>query len=163
MSNEPTSFSPDERLMGALAHIGVVVPYAGVLVPLTIWLTQRKKSAFVEIQGLQALLYMLFLTILPFVLWPPLVIMPIFTTQAMALFDNSGTSGAPTGINWFIMIILFVLPFALAVLVLLFLLALVIYGLIGAAVTYSGRDFRYPVFGRIAQRFASQGRPMGQS
>ena len=153
MTSPPLPPSPqDDRLTAALAHVGVLVPYAGVLIPLLVWLNQRNKNTFVEFQALQALLYRLFIMVMPIAVWPFLMLMVPISVPAMALFDNSLQGGAPTGINYVIMTILFYLPLILAILVILAVVALIIFGLFGAAMVYSGRDFKYPVFARLAQR-----------
>lgn len=63
---------PDENLMAALAHAGVLIT---VIVALVIWLTQKDKSKYVEFQAKQALVYqlvvgvaMLMMSILSFIL-----------------------------------------------------------------------------------------------
>ena len=149
------STSENDKLTAALAHIGVIVPYAGILVPLLVWLTHRKKAPFVEFHALQALLYRIFLMLFPVFIWPLIMIMAFLSTPTMALLDNSGPSGEPSGINYVVMTVLFFTPFALAILFLLLILALVLYGLIAAALVYSGRNFRYPFLARIAERLGS--------
>jgi uncharacterized protein len=47
---------PDDQLMAALAHAGVLIT---VVVALVIWLTQKEKSKYVEFQAKQALVYQL--------------------------------------------------------------------------------------------------------
>lgn len=47
---------PDDNLMAALAHAGILI---AVIVALVIWLTQKDKSKYVEFQAKQALIYQL--------------------------------------------------------------------------------------------------------
>jgi uncharacterized Tic20 family protein len=49
-----TKAVPDDNLMAALAHAGVLIT---VIVALAIWLTQKEKSKYVEFQAKQALVY----------------------------------------------------------------------------------------------------------
>lgn len=49
----------DERNLAMLAHlsalVGLIVPFGNVIAPLVIWLMQRRRSAFVAEQSLEAL------------------------------------------------------------------------------------------------------------
>lgn len=57
---------PDDNLMAALAHAGVLIT---VIVALVIWLTQKEKSKYVEFQAKQALVYQLVVGVALIVLW----------------------------------------------------------------------------------------------
>jgi len=59
----------DERIMAALGHICILIPYIGVLVPIVIWITQKEKPRFVAGQALQAIAYQLFLLVAFFTGW----------------------------------------------------------------------------------------------
>ncbi len=65
----PVSAAPtqDERIMAALAHIALIIPYAGLVVPAIVWITQKDKSRWIRFQALQALAYQVALMLLWFV------------------------------------------------------------------------------------------------
>jgi uncharacterized protein len=62
----PANKVPDDNLMAALAHAGVLIT---VIVALVIWLTQKEKSKYVEFQAKQALVYQLVVGVVLLVLW----------------------------------------------------------------------------------------------
>lgn len=51
--------SSDERLMAGVVHSMSLIPGLGLIVPLWIWISQRKWSKFVAYHALQALVYQL--------------------------------------------------------------------------------------------------------
>lgn len=57
----------DERIMAALSHLAIVLPFMGVIAPTVIWVTQKDKSRFVAFQALQALVYQLVLIVAGFI------------------------------------------------------------------------------------------------
>ncbi|MFZ2455694.1 MAG: DUF4870 domain-containing protein [Candidatus Altiarchaeia archaeon] len=57
---------PDDNLMAALAHAGILIT---VIVALVIWLTQKEKSKYVEFQAKQALVYQLVVGVALLVMW----------------------------------------------------------------------------------------------
>jgi uncharacterized Tic20 family protein len=59
-STRPTQ---DDRIMAALSHITVILPFFGVVAPIIIWVTQKEKSQYVAFQALQALAYQLSLIV----------------------------------------------------------------------------------------------------
>ncbi len=52
-----TDFSPtqDDKIVSALAHVAIILPFWGLIVSALIWVTQREKSAYIRDQALQAL------------------------------------------------------------------------------------------------------------
>jgi uncharacterized Tic20 family protein len=137
MSVTPSS---EERLMAAIAHAAVVVFGPGILVGVFIWLTQKEKAAYASNQGLQAAVFQLVGMILTMVMW---VAWGIFYALTWIPFVQNPEllDGPPPPIFWIGMISM-VVP-------LLVMLAWSLYGLWGALQTFRGRDFRYPLIGKL--------------
>jgi uncharacterized Tic20 family protein len=47
----------DDRLLAALSHAMILIPYVGILITFAIWLINRVKSKYVAFQSLQAGFY----------------------------------------------------------------------------------------------------------
>ncbi len=123
----PHKFGPapaqDEKLMAAAAHASILVPHAGLLVPLVLWLMHSNsgRAPFVAAQARQAFFFQLSVVALE---WLVIIL--------------GGAFGFLTfGLGWFL----------IAPLVGLGHLAAAILGIIGAVDTFHGRDFRYPIIG----------------
>ena len=55
-----TAASSDEKILAALAHGSVFLMFLGPVVPVILWVTQRKKSNYVSFHALQAMGYQAF-------------------------------------------------------------------------------------------------------
>lgn len=115
----------EERVMAALAHASILLPHAGLLVPLILWLTQsgRPDRAFAAFQAKQAFVFHLSAVVLEWLV--------IFACFVLGFFSM--------GLSWFLIVPIVGLGH----------LGATIFGLIGAVDTYNGRDFRYPVLGSM--------------
>lgn len=132
--------NPENRLLAALSHASVLFSSPGVIVPIVIYATQRKKSAYISFQALQALIWQIIsfvFTILASSCMVGAIFIPIlFATasqneRALELFGG-GT---------------FVMTMVSVFLMIFGNLAFIIYGIIGAVMTYQGKDFRYVFIG----------------
>jgi uncharacterized Tic20 family protein len=145
--SEPSAISPpsqDDRIVAALAHATVILPFWGVLGAIVIWATQKEKSRFIAFQSLQAVVYHFMLVLASFlagacymcsILAFPIVMMA--TTSA----DPSGEVGPAVFLPM-------ALPFAILAGSLLGWFSFVVYGMVGAAAALQGKDFRYVWIGR---------------
>ncbi|MEN8242668.1 MAG: DUF4870 domain-containing protein [Chloroflexota bacterium] len=79
-----TQYSTEERIMAAVSHAAILLPYVGAIVPLGVWVTQREKSDWVRFQALQALVFqtMLFVVLM---LSSCLVIPILFASMGFAV------------------------------------------------------------------------------
>jgi len=146
----PSGLNQEERLLAALSHASILFSYVGVIVPIVIWLTQKGKSAYTEFQALQALILqaavlvfnMLFMACFMCVIFVPILVMP--------LAENEEAAGlAFGGMFIVIMIMSFLIPLGN--------LAFIIYGIVGAVMTYQGKDFRYVIIAnRLKKRRITQ-------
>src|SRR5438128_2418632 len=120
--------SDGERLMAALAHLSILVPHAGIIAPLVLWLVHQGTAPYAAYQAKQAFYFHLGIIVLT---WSFIISAIVFCVATLGL-----------GL--------------LALLPLLFLvpalhLAPAIYGIIGAVHCYEGRDFRYWLIGEWVQ------------
>ncbi len=150
MSEELTT-TQDERVMAGLAHGSTLLGLftngiGGIGAALIIWITQKEKSAYVAFQALQALVYQvvtLLITMMVWMCWGCLWMLLILPP----LIANPGAYEAAPPAGMWIGLVFMVIPFGLMALTTL-------YGLVGAAQTLRGRDFRYAV---IANWLEKQG------
>jgi uncharacterized Tic20 family protein len=141
---EPTLPTQDERIMGALPHISVLIPYIGVIVPIMIWVTQKDKSRFVYIHALQAAAYQLVLFVATPLGWG-CYILSFFLMFPMIPIMESGS-------EWpFIAATAF--PFCVLGLIGLGWLFFLIYGIVASIQVFQGKDFRYIIIGDQIERF----------
>ena len=149
MSTETTNSTPtqDERVMGALAHIGTFIPTIGVIIPIVIWITQKDKSRYAAFQALQAAAYQLALLLLWFLgmacyMGSIFLMVPVIAMSQSSNFNPE-------------MLFAF-LPLGIIGFIGLFWLASLIYGIVAAVRTFQGKDFRYILIGKQIERFYSK-------
>jgi uncharacterized Tic20 family protein len=137
---ETPSVSQEVRLLAAISHASVLFPNIGVFVPIGIYLTQKKNSSYLGFQALQALIWqivMFVFSILTSSCMVGSIFIPVLlatTSQNERLFElSAGGVLVATIVSVFLMVVGN--------------LVFVIYGIIGAAMTYQGKDFRYVFIG----------------
>ena len=138
----------DERILAALAHASVILPFWGLIGAIVIWVTQREKSRFVSFQALQGVAYQLVLVLGGFLgfacymcsVLGMLLMMPIGRIEP----DTAGGALAT---------IVSLFPFCILGLLMLAGFAFVLYGLYGAVRVLQGHDFRYVVIGPWLERY----------
>lgn len=141
-STEPTQ---DDRIMAALSHITIILPFLGVVAPIIIWVTQKEKSEYVAFQALQALAYQLSLVVLYFIgmgCYMCSFFGPFLSMLFSAEEPNSVVLGA------FVLI-----PFTVMGLLFLGVIGYIIYGLVAAVMVVQGKDFRYMLIGNRLERY----------
>jgi uncharacterized Tic20 family protein len=141
---ESTLPSQDERIMGALPHISVLIPYIGVIVPILIWVTQKDKSRFVYLQALQAAAYQLALFVATLLGWGCYILSFVLLIPTIALIQPSS--------EWPVLAVTFI-PFCVLGLIGLGWLLFLIYGIVAAIQVFQGKDFHYIVIGNQVERF----------
>jgi uncharacterized Tic20 family protein len=140
-----TDLSQETRLLAALSHVSVFFSYIGVLVPIVIYLTQKKKSSYIGFQSLQALIWQFAafaFNMLASVCMVGAIFIPIFlavSSQNERLLELSN-GGIFIGIIVSVFLMVFIN------------LAFIVYGIIGAVLTYQGKDFRYAVIGKSIKK-----------
>ena len=143
--DEQSGIKQDERLLAALAHGSILLApltngVGGIVTALVIWMIKREKSPYVAFQALQALAYQVatfVVTGLAMCCWT--AVWMLMWMPAMAANPEAYQDVPPTGM-W-IGLALGIIPLAVGA-------ATLIYGLVGAARTLGGHDFRYAVIGK---------------
>ncbi len=146
----PAGKNQDDRIWAAVAHGSAFFVFFGPVIPLVIWVTQRKKSGYVTFHALQAMIYQS-LFFWAWVLLIPLLALIVFGILILVgLGSKQATGGEP---------LLGMLPSILIFVVMLGTLLLYIgVGIEGAVASLMGRDFRYPFFGRrLARKLQYEG------
>jgi len=143
-STEPAQ---NDKIMAALAHISALLPLMGVIAPIVIWATQKDKSEFVAFQALQAVAYLL-LMILAWFVGMGCYMLSFFSTFLTIPFAES--SGAPD--SPFLMLGFFV-PFIIFGLIFLGGAIFIIYGVVGAIMTFQGKNFHYLFLGNRLETY----------
>jgi uncharacterized Tic20 family protein len=142
----------EENWVGGLSHLTVIIQFWGLVTPLIVWLTQHERSVRLRFHSLQAVFYQL-AAIVGQIVWFFGYLLMMFLSMFLGLFslpaDAASTASEVdpiTGAIGLIMMIGFILIAFLPVLV------VPLYNLIaivGGILTMRGRDFRYPILGRI--------------
>jgi uncharacterized Tic20 family protein len=149
---EAVTPTQDDRVMAALSHVSVLLPMMGVITPTVIWVTQKEKSPYVAYQALQALVFQLSMIAVWF------ISMGCYICSFLTMFiilPFAASVEPSQSISPFFGLPIFTPFLVLGVIFVVFLLY-IIYGLIGAAMTLQGRNFRYLFIGLRIERFMQE-------
>ncbi len=142
----PGAPTQDERTYAALSHAGALtIP---VVVPLVFWWLERKKSAYVRFQALQALVYQVVMLILSIGCVACLLVGVLAPVNG--LVSDSGATHFESASHLSVWIGL--AAFMLGLVLFLILLLMLVYATAASVRTYQGADFRYPLIGKICSR-----------
>ncbi len=129
----------DDRIWAAIAHGSGFFVFFGPITPVILWFTQRKKSAYVAFQALQAMVYQ------SLFFWTWVLLVPLLMVVIVFIALFAGLLLARDQGNQFL------IGFLPQLLVWgTFLGTFLLYagiGVWGAIASLTGRDFRYPFFG----------------
>jgi uncharacterized Tic20 family protein len=130
----------NDKIMAAIAHILVIIPFWGLIGASIIWATHKNKSHFVAYQALQAIVYQLlsglagvafgcytFILTL-YLLFPP-------TPNIRTTEPSAGLILYPSVIGWLVIV------------------AYVVYAIWGGISVLRGHDFRYLIIGTRLEQF----------
>jgi uncharacterized Tic20 family protein len=150
---QPPTPTPDERVLAALSHVSVLLPLVGVIAPIVIWVTQREKSKFVAFQSLQAMVYQLTIIVGWILSWGCYMcsFFGIFTGMFLGASLESSGSGETFAI------LASLLPLLVFGVIMVFGIAFIIYGVVGAVMAFQGKPFRYIIIGERVERFMQSG------
>jgi uncharacterized Tic20 family protein len=146
--------SQDDRIMAALAHVSVLLPFTGLLAPIIIWATQKNKSPYVRFQALQAVAFQITLIVAWFAGGACYMCSAFGTFPLMVLAAPSSSTPpqATVPLVGFSLLAIF-LPFVVFGLAALVGIAFLVYGLIAAVLTLQGKPFKYVILGRRIERY----------
>ena len=139
--------------MAALAHASAILPMWGIIAAIVIWATQKDKSLFVRFQALQATVYQITMILGAFLLGA-CYMCSIFSFPLTMMAIPS--AGQPSGDVNPIFLLPMAIPFAVMGIGLLAWFAFVLYGIIAAAQTLQGKDFRYLVIGNRLESYLAK-------
>jgi uncharacterized Tic20 family protein len=124
------------RFYSAISHLSILLPPIGLIVPITVWITQRRKSSVVNFQALQATIY-----------YVVFIMMMIFSILIDERYMQNLMSPGHLDSDFFYWRIL--RDWVMCLLPVSFML----YGILGAVQTFRGKDFRYLFLGNILFHF----------
>jgi uncharacterized Tic20 family protein len=142
---EAPTLSQEVRLLAAISHAAVLFTTIGFVVPVGIYLTQKKKSSYLAFQALQALIWQIVMFVFSMLASSCMVgsiFIPVLLTTALQNERLIGLSGG--GMFIAIMISVFVMTIGN--------LGFIVYGIIGAVMTYQGKNFRYVFVGNRIEK-----------
>jgi uncharacterized Tic20 family protein len=139
--------SQNDRTMAGLAHLAIIVPFWGMIAPIVIWATQKDKSKFIVFQAIQALVYQVLL-ILVTMLGMGCYMVSFFSMFSTISSTTSESSTLPAG---------FFLPFAVMGGIFIVYLVFIIYGIVAAVLTFTGKNFRYVILGGWIEKYMNRG------
>jgi uncharacterized Tic20 family protein len=131
--------SRDECLYACLSHAGALL--LPVFIPLGFWLAERKKSAYVAFQAMQALVFQIIIQVMFGATLACALCGLLAPVALIQLGDRFVIDGQTYGL-------IILAAFGLAGLLSTIGLLMLLYAGVAMARTYRGEDFRYPVIGR---------------
>jgi uncharacterized Tic20 family protein len=142
----------NDKIMAALAHVSAMLPMMGVIAPIIIWATQKDKSKYVAFQALQAIVYQLLMIFAWFVGMScyMLSFFSMFLTLPLAS-ESGGDPNSPLFMFWFIV------PFLILGVCIIGGVIFVVYGIVGAVMTFQGKEFRYAMIGNRLANYLDRG------
>jgi len=135
-----TSANQDYRLLAVLSHVSVLFSVTGVIVPIGIYALQKNKSSYIEFQALQATIWQ----VAAFMFNAVASSCMVGSIFIPALITNISESNFAGGI--FFMVIASVSIMTIGN------MAFIIYGIVGAIMTYQGKDFRYVLLAIVLKK-----------
>ena len=139
-ATEMSILSQETRLLAAISHMSVLIPNLGFFITIGIYFTQKNKSSYLGFQSLQALIWqfvMFLFSMLTSACMVGSILIPVlFTTASQnetVIALSSGSVLIAIAASVFLMTIGN--------------LGFIIYGIVGAIMTYQGKDFRYIFIG----------------
>jgi len=143
-----TEIVSEERLFAAASHGAAILFGWGIVIPLVIWISQRERSNFVKFHALQAMAFQLTQTLFSIVMAFGLMFVYIVVLMATGFFTiESGSDNMPG---------LFAGQMLLFAGMFCMMAVYPVVGVIGAALTIAGRDFRYPILGNWLDKYLSR-------
>ena len=151
MSQDTVQPTQEEKVMAALAHVTTLLPFMGLVAPIVIWVTQKDKSDYVNFQALQALAYQI--SMILFWFFGMGCYMCSFFGTFFLIPGGAMLAEGREEVVEPIMLLTFLIPFAIIMVMFGIFIAFIIYGIIGSIMTLQGRDFQYVFIGKRVKRF----------
>lgn len=139
----------EDRWVAAAGHFSVIIAFWGLLAPITAWILQGKRSAWLKFQSAQAIIFHACVLILGFVAGMFYMIGAV-ALIALTGFSPESSMSSATGLIGLVVMLGFML------IALLILLVIPLFHITGQWAGYrvlKGDDYRYPVIGKLVERF----------
>jgi uncharacterized Tic20 family protein len=142
------------RWVAAMGHLSVIIAIWGMIAPLTAWVLQGKRSLFLKFQSIQTLFYQAGVSILYLgMAFLCLLGLMIISLIAMLGWLGNVRIDSPVGI---VGIVFFGLALLVVIIVMLFVPLLHMLGQWAGYRVLKGDDYRYPLVGRLAEKWISK-------
>lgn len=146
----------EDRWVVAMGHFSVIVALWGLLAPLTTWVLQGKRNFFLKYQSVQTTLYQAGVTLLFFS--GVFILLVIVATLPFTIWSNTSANADPSaGMAGLIFI------FILMIIALIIFLVVPLFHILGQWAGYrvlKGDNYRYPIVGRIVERWITNKTPL---
>ncbi len=164
----PGAISREDRLVAALSHAGMLMPLVGLAVPITVLISQWKRSPYLKFQAMQALVFQIIGVIVPLIFqvcYVGLYFAMIASAFIIPLLAGATPFGSPVTVEtdmpvitqFVIMVgsfLLLMLVFmTLGVLQLISIPLFALLALWAAGLTLTRRPCRYPLLGHLIARW----------
>ena len=147
-----TAASSNEKILAALEHGSVIMAFLGPIIPVIIWSTQRKKSARLRFQSMQAFIYQIIALV---VYMLGMAVYMVFFFGMFLLLILGGTSGADNAIRGPGAILLTVFLGLMFLFWMIFTIGMPFYTLLAGWAGFRvlcGHHFRYPILGKMIEK-----------
>jgi len=140
------------RWVTSMGHFCVIIMLWGMLVPLTTWILQGKRSLFLRFQAIQTLVFQAGVTLL-FFGGMFLYVAGAFVLLGVVGLSGDANLGTPTGMIGLIVFLVFML---IAVVIILIVPLFHIMGQWAGYRVLKGDNYRYPVLGKLIEKRISK-------
>ncbi|MEP7134217.1 MAG: DUF4870 domain-containing protein [Chloroflexota bacterium] len=142
----------EDRWVAAMGHFSVIILLWGILAPLTAWILQGKRGLFMRFQSIQTLIYQALATLL-YVAGMALYTFGFFVFMALTGLGGGNALSSSTGMVGMGVLLISML-FAIGIVLLL-----PLFHIMGQWAGYrvlKGDDYRYPVVGRLVEKWLTK-------
>ncbi|PKN93879.1 MAG: hypothetical protein CVU44_08675 [Chloroflexi bacterium HGW-Chloroflexi-6] len=150
--DQPIDQTHEEHFAASMGHFNVILFFWGLFGPLALWLTQGKQSAFLKLQSVQTVVYQTIGSLIYFgiSLVASVMFIPLYAGVIMAENGMAGEAINP------VTMIMFFVGMCLFGLITLFGPLYHILGQWAGLRTLQGHDYRYPLIGRLIEKWLSK-------
>lgn len=145
--NPSLDSAAEERFAASMGHFAVIIPIWGVLAPSYLWLSQGKNSPYLKAQSAQTTIYQIFVNLLLLVLTVLSIGLGVVSIPLAATYLNSGEWAAVAG-----MMVMVCLLSCTGLIIPMF----HILGQWAGLQVLRGRDFHYPLLGRLTEKWINK-------
>lgn len=146
----------EDRWVSSMGHISVIIPLWGILPPLTAWILQGKRSLFLKFQSVQTVVYQGLVNVL-YMSSGVVYFIGFAVFLALTGFESGPGQPSQTGI---IGLIVLGVTMLFAMFIILLLPLLHILGQWAGYRVLKGDDYRYPLVGKLVERWVSKKAPV---